>query len=304
MLKSLFTLTLAVLTLTSTSAQEQQFAFKQLKTTVADSGGHYFVPVTADGKSGKFLVDSGASSNFVINKKWAEAIGKTLTPAKGNQKAVDGGQLYMVSFNQIALGKVRGLRGVTAPTASFGNRNALKIDGQAQQVDGLIGCKALRKFRASFNYATGALVFPPAEAPAKTYTNSLKAQGHHVINLAKTQQNDYPYVPVKVGEHKFLFLVDTGAATNFLTTDAAKLLKIQDTEKAATDNTIYQIPKPQLGFLQLPSLPFQIRDFEKGNFTFEGYTYGGIIGSRSLAKYKAILDFDSYTLVIPKNLEQ
>lgn len=102
---------------------------------------------------------------------------------------------------------------------------------------------------------------------------------------------------------KFLFLVDTGAAVNILTPEAAQLLKLKATGKADGLPSV-KVADPRLGHIQLPELKFTIRKSTAGSIQAKGYTYGGIIGSRTLVKLKATLDFDSYHLIIDKSIAE
>ncbi|GAA5496072.1 hypothetical protein Rhal01_02253 [Rubritalea halochordaticola] len=275
--------------------------YKAYKVTLTDSLGHFFAPLKIEGKDANFMFDSGAGAYFVASKDFAKSLNKGLEPVAAGQM-IDGARTqYGTKFTSLAFGEIKTLHQVQSFVTDLGEHGSLTLDGKKTPVDGLVGSPLMKHLRLSLDYANSTVLFAPKNAKKGTLAYNKKQRGDILIK-AHEGPGSRPYVPVTIDGKKFLFLVDSGAAVNILTPEARKHLGIRKVKRIGGMQTV-EVKNPQIGHLQLSSLPFVIQKMKAGVIKAEGFEFGGILGSRSLRQYKATLDFDSYHLIFDKSLK-
>jgi hypothetical protein len=155
----------------------------------------------------------------------------------------------------------------------------------------------------------GHLLVPPTDAPKGLYLRSMKSQGAVVLPMTK-KNYARPHLTVIIEGKSFLFLVDTGANTNLIEPAVAEELGLEKTGNSGPvvgkgDGVITSAWRTKAKDVMLgdgvrvPELGFTV--VKSGGFEDEGVPYGGILGVPVINALKAQLDFDTYSLIIPKN---
>ncbi len=290
----------AALTLAQLSPSSAQVAYQKFNVKLTDSLGHFFAPLTIEGKSANFMFDSGCGAYFVTSKDFANSLDKELAAAEAAQLIDGEKEQFSTKLKSLAFGKVKTVYEVQSFVVDFGPDGNLTVDQKKVPIDGLVGSPFMKHFRVAFDYADSSVLFPPKDAKKGTLAYNKKQAGDFPVTLMEGPGSK-PYVSITINGKKLLFLIDSGAAVNILTPDARKALKLRASGRSDGFPTV-NVKKPMVGNVQLPSLPFMVREVKTSKIKADGYRYGGILGSRSLRQYKATLDFDSYQLIFDKSI--
>ena len=286
------------------------FKFLPLKVTCTDTGNLFTVPVTVEGITANFLLDTGSARTIIYDVSVGKGLKKKLIPLKGSLSGVGGETTtYKAAIKNASVGSLLQLG--NQPEALFMKVDHIahmKIDGKPAHIKGLVGTPLLKKVRAVFDYGVPRILIPTEGTPKNTYKRSQVSKGAHVVPLT-AGSFDFPYVMVKIKGKDYAFLVDTGANSNVIEPSVAKELGLPLSEKKTTVSGTnkrggirYTIVKEPLlgGKIQLPQMKCYVMDTHGKLQPPKGLKAGGIIGTELLKIFKAQLDFDSYSLIIPK----
>lgn len=274
------------------------------------SGGFLLSKAKADDKDVHLLIDSGALLEFAMTKKWATDHGRELKKA-GNGAGITGSTemftTHLGVFDLSGALKVRDLDFHVIDLA-IGVRFPKQEDGTTPEIDGLIGCKFLRKSAAVIHYPDRQLLIPGPGIAPDAYLKQSQAAGDRVIPLTKST-NDAAFIPIKFGDKEFMFLIDNASSANVIVPEVAAEvgLKLNDSSTkmtgaaGSTQGIKIGIAQNVLigGVVKLPQLDFVAMPTPGSLEIPEGKRYGGILGNKFFSQLKARIDFGSYHLMLP-----
>lgn len=301
-------LTSALMLNASAQAKEKGTSFKVLPVIQTDNQMHYFLPTTVEDTEANFLLDTGCGYSMVVSLELAKSLQKELGKA-GTMGSITGdSKSYEVAFEQFKLGGTYPVEFTKTHVTDMSGFDGFKVNGKESNPQGLVGSLTLMALRGVLDPVAGHLLVPPTDAPKGLYLRSMKSQGAVVLDLTK-KQFARPHLTVTLAGKPFLFLVDTGATTNLIEPAIAKELGLEKTSKSGpvlgkgadiiTDVWRTKVKNVMLGdAVKVPELGFTV--LKSGGFKEEGIAYGGILGVPVINALKAQLDFDTYSLIIPR----
>lgn len=268
--------------------------------------------VLVDGEYVGFVVDSGYSLAVAMSKNLAEKQKKSVT-AQGDASGIGGKVESGVSeFKEIVIGQM-----VKMPAGPYRvldlSHLKMRIKGKEESASGLLGAPFLASMRAVFDYESASLWMPAKDAPAGVYKQQREVVGDHVFPLLKGKDS-FAFAKVKIQGKEYAFLIDTGASLNLMQPAVAEKLqlKAEDTSAGAVGGGKEQshqnmkrvkVMNPMIAEkIALESMGFYLMDTGHLLDAPEGMEFGGIIGTELLDFLKAKIDFDSYSLVLPKTV--
>jgi hypothetical protein len=159
----------------------------------------------ADGRSYRFLIDTGSSATLVSPDVAAALKLKDKNPAKPVRVRSANGvevELEPVTLRRLQLGAARFDR-VPALVHDFGELSA----HLGLPIDGLIGFPVFRDALLTLDYPRGRLVIAPypVSAPAAP------RQSDRVSTISFNNERNTPIIPVQMGNESFMVLIDSGS---------------------------------------------------------------------------------------------
>ncbi len=185
-----------------------------------DGGKAFTLKVTLGEKSGDFLLDTGASTSIIATEKIKELelIGEPVPPelltyaVAGDECPEMKANLHPLPVLKIDNVKVENLTGLEFTTT-------VMPDG----LSGVLGMDILSNFDVEINPQTQELrLLPPTEIPAKNINDIIPLKSKLGVMLAEVEIN---------GNGPFIFMLDTGAESIFISQKLAGQLKISAAER-------------------------------------------------------------------------
>ncbi|SHK19255.1 Aspartyl protease [Rubritalea squalenifaciens DSM 18772] len=312
MIKTLKYTSMAMLcALTTLCAQntEQAFTFRPIKVEATDNGGLFTATVKVEDTNARFLIDTGCAYTLAYDTDFLKSMGKELT-AQGRARGVGGdGKAFRAVIEKSTVGNVVEVgKQENARVLPVKHLEHLKTGGQPTEIRGLLGAPLMKKARGVFDYGNPRILVPTGNAPKGVYQMAMKQQGATVLPLMEGE-NSFPYIDLKIGDTTYAFLIDTGANAHVISTKLVEKLQLQTEDKdvavrgmtKAQGVKVVRVKDSVMGkHFQLSELKLHVIDTQSLMKGPGGMEIGGIIGTGLLKQLKAQLDFDSYTLIVPK----
>lgn len=288
---------------------EQEFRFRAIQVEPTDNAGLFTAAVKVEETNARFLIDTGCAYMMAYDTDFLKGMGKALTET-GKAIGVGGaGTTYSTTVDFASVGGVVELgKQENAKVLPVKHLDHLKTGGQDAMVSGLIGSSLLKQIRGVFDYGTPRIIVPPSDAPKGVYQLSMKQQGATILPLMEGPYN-FPYVTMNIEGADYAFLIDTGANAHVISPLLVEKLKleVEDQDIAvrgmqkAQGVKVVRLKDPVLAkHFKLTELKLHIIDAQKTLKMENGMEIGGIIGTSLLKQLKAQLDFDTYSLIVPK----
>lgn len=308
----LFVLFLGLISATVQAQQEpkgQGTAFKSLPVLRSDDQLRYLLPMTVESKETHFLIDAGCGYSTVVSLDLAKSLKKELGEPSEMTGIGGDSESYEVEFDQFKIGGSYAVKFKQTHVTDLARLRASNVDGKPVKPEGLVGSQTLMALRGVLDTAAGRILVPPSDSPKGIYLGSMKKKGAVIIPMSK-KKYAAPYINVTLKGKTYVFLIDTGATANLIEPEVAKELELEITGTSAPvvgkgAGVADQAPRVKATDLllgdavQVPELGFTV--LRSRGFKEEGQTYGGIIGVPVLNALKAQLDFDTYSLIVPRN---
>ncbi|WP_094678429.1 retropepsin-like aspartic protease [Hydrocoleum sp. CS-953] len=185
-----------------------------------DGGKAFTLKVTLGEKSGNFLLDTGASTTMISTEtiKKLELTGEPVPPelltyaVAGDECPEMKANLHRLPVLKIDNVKVENLTGLEFTTT-------VMPDG----LSGVLGMDILSNFDVEINPQTQELrLLPPSPIPAKNINDAIPLKSKLGVMLAEVEIN---------GKGPFIFMIDTGAESIFISQKLASQLKIYAAER-------------------------------------------------------------------------
>lgn len=279
-----------------------------------DAGGHFFTPVILDQFTGNFLVDSGAGMGIVASAAFAERLDKPADINTGEVTGVDGAMMsYTILCDRITLPKAYEATNPSVRVIDLSRIEMQAADGQRKVVDGLLGAMFLKSSRAVLDVAADRMLIPSADVALGTFQALCQSSGDLILPLTHSStQEAFPFVELQIHGQKFAFLIDTGSRVNTIEPAVALALQLKlqasDVSLAGANGLsdkkldFARIELVRFAGIVLPQLDFFVVATGSAPAAPQGTRFGGLIGSGLLTALHASLDFDSYSLIIPRSL--
>jgi len=159
-----------------------------------------------DGKSCRFLIDTGSSATLVspdLARRSAVKQKKNTPPAKVRVRSASGGEVELesVTLRRLALGDTT-FQGVPALVYDFTD-----FSGQlGVPIDGILGFPFFRETLLTMDYPGQRLVLAPAPVVAGAPKSAPRS-----TSLAFNNERNTPLIPVQMGAESFIVLIDSGS---------------------------------------------------------------------------------------------
>jgi predicted aspartyl protease len=283
-------------------------AFQVLPVVQTDDKMHYLLPTTVEGTETHFLLDTGCGYSTVVSLDLAKALNKELGKASEMTGIGGDSKSYEVNFEQFKLGGTYAVEFAKTHVTDMSEFRGFKVGGKELKPQGMVGSLTLMALRGVLDTAAGHILVPPRDAAEGIYLRSMKNKGAVILPMTK-KRYAAPYLTVTIEGKPLVFLIDTGATTNLIEPDVAEALGLEKTGKSGpvvgkgsgviTDAWRTKARDVMLGdAVKVPELGFTVVGSQ--GFKEEGLTYGGILGVPVLKALKAQLDFDTYSLIVPR----
>lgn len=287
--------------------------FEKVALTPSDASGHYFIPVSVEGKDTRLLLDSGAGTIAVLSTPFARSLGVPLKEI-GHGGAVGGAlKMHSVDLSAFKVGPFPRLKLGGLQVADL-SKASIVLDGVSIAPDGVLGAQFLEMSNAVFDARRNCLLIPPHGTPDDVYFKSLSSESVKLMPLLKGGMH-MPFIDVEIQGKIRSFLIDTGAGSNSLVPDFADELDLKilseggyiqgagdqkalDVKQALSDKVLLG------GELELGETEFLIHSIGAKVVLPADKKFGGIIGTKTLLALDASLDFGSYSLIVPARLIQ
>lgn len=288
----------------------QGYAFHPLNLRQTDEGSLFLAEAKVADATTWLLIDSGCAYSVAYDEDFVrDILGKELT-ASGKVGGAGGpGRRSTAAIGDTAIGIIQIGAKHDAPVVPVNHLEHLRVDGKEVKIGGLVGSKLLKSVRGVFDYGAGRILIPTGEMPAGIYKLGMEQRGAVVLPLHEGKFH-YPYAVLKIKGKDYAFLLDTGANGNvlepsvvaelgleaggetstvrgMLRTDGVKRVKIKDTVLA--------------GHFKLTELSFVVIGAQSSLKVSNDLSIGGILGTPLFKQIKAQIDFDSYSLIVPKS---
>ncbi len=160
----------------------------------------------ADGKTARFMIDTGSTANLVSSDLATRMGQRDRTRARRTVqvRSANGGEvsLEQVTLRRLQLGAARFER-VPALVYDFGDLSA----HLGVRIDGLIGFPLFHDTRLTLEYLQSRLVLTPHSIAA----SSLAGPAASDSPLSFNNEQGAPLVPVQMGNESFVVLIDSGS---------------------------------------------------------------------------------------------
>lgn len=160
-----------------------------------------------DGRSYRFLVDTGSSATLVssdLARRFALKPKKNATPARARVRSASGGEIELdqVTLRRVALGATTFER---VPALVYDLTDLSDQLGLA--IDGILGFPLFRDTLLTMDYPGQRLVI----APATTGLPAPRRPAPRAVTLAFNNERHTPLIPVQMGAESFIVLIDSGS---------------------------------------------------------------------------------------------
>jgi hypothetical protein len=244
---------------------------------------------------------------MLVGSHFATRLGKE-TQQAGEVHGVGGAHtLQQADFHDIKVGGIIRMEGQKLGVIEMSDKVDLKVDGVKIRADGLIGSKFFKSSRVTVDFRNQRLLAPAGDTPAAAFAGSRKQAGDYVLRLAEGK-SAYPFATVRIQNHDYAFLIDTGAAINSIEPDLVKdlALKSEATGVGVTGgggsrrnlDRVVLSDSIVAGAL-IRKLECYVMNEKAAATTPPGTRFGGTLGAGFLRDHHAILDFDAYALILP-----
>jgi len=160
-----------------------------------------------DGKTYRFLIDTGSSATLVstdLARRFAFKPKKNAGAARVRVRSANGGELELepVTLRRVALGETS-FEGVPALVFDFTDLS----DQLGLRIDGIIGFPLFRDTLLTLDYPGRRLVLAPATSGPAVPPKSAP----RIATLAFNHEHATPLIPVQMGTESFIVLIDSGS---------------------------------------------------------------------------------------------
>ncbi len=160
----------------------------------------------ADGKSHRFLIDTGSTISYVspdLARRFGLKKKKGAAPAKVHVRSASGGEsdLESITLRQLTLGDIS-FRNVPALVFDFTDLS----DQLGLPIDGIIGFPVFRDKLLTMDYPGGRLIIAPQPAPEPPAKPSARTS-----TIAFNNDQSTPLIPIQMGNESFIVLIDSGS---------------------------------------------------------------------------------------------
>lgn len=236
---------------------------------------HTSTPVTIEGRTFRFIVDTG-SPRSMVTVQTADALKLTRTPLPGtNSVKMFGGDeaKETAQIRQPVIG------GVRMPDGVFSVMRTLRFNFGGEQFDGLIGADILSRYDADFDFANGSLtLYEPHPCDGREIRTAMRDKPYE--KLPFTGEMGRIIVPLKLDGKEMIAILDTGASDSSLGSKIAmaKLALSPQSpgmQREGPDNDpdpvyAYTFKKMTLGSVTLNNTRFRFIPFSKARWFFAG----------------------------------
>jgi len=278
----------------------------------ADESGILIADVSLDGQQGRFLIDSGAGYGMLVGSHFATRLGKE-TQQSGEVHGVGGAHTMLrADFHDIKVGGIIRMEGQKLGVIEMSDKVDLKVGGVKIRADGLIGSKFFKSSRAVVDFRNLRLLAPAGDAPVGAFAGSRKQAGDYVLRLSEGK-SAYPFATVRIRDHDYTFLIDTGAAINSIEPALVKELglKTESTGVGVTGgggsrNNLDRVVLSDsiVAGARIRRLECYVMEEKVAAAAPPGTRFGGTLGAGFLRDHYAMLDFDAYALILTSGQER
>lgn len=319
MLKSIFpltkismlkkTLTLPALVAAMALSSHAELEFEKIPLTITDASGHFFAPLTVEGKETKFLVDSGAGTVAILSTSFAQSLELPLKDIEGGSALGGAIQMHTTDVSAFKVGAFPRLK-LSGLQVTDLSKATVVINGESIPPEGLIGVQFLQMSRAVFDPSAKVLMIPPHGTAEKAYLETIAPESSLILPLLKGGMS-MPFIDVEVQGKVLTFLIDTGAGGNSLLPEFADELGLEVLSEGGSlggagekkvHNVKYVVSQKTIlgGRVDLGKTYFLVHSIGAKVVLPADKTFAGIIGTKTLGSLRSFLDFGSYSLIIPK----
>ncbi len=257
--------------------------------------GHFILEAAVNGKSGRFVFDTGATGSVVgLSKLEHFGINKT-------EGVFDG----VVSGDEES-GKIETFP-IIIESLAVGNHNlTLKniysnsVSNLGPEIDGVIGYDVITELHGLIDVKNNKLLVPSSDDDIRVYIESTGSQ-YTLVPLVQSDMG-FTLVKAKIEQHDVVLLLDSGASqvvldTNAVTDELGFELKNHPSAKTiAHDGTETPMKAVQNKVLRIGNTEiksdFLIADFGalKQALGTQHGTFIGVLGNKELASINSIID--------------
>lgn len=256
-------------------------------------GGMIFIEATVNGKSGNFILDTGAPG-IILNDVPTKTSDEIMASGIGGQLNIGEVNIHRFEWGIINLTKIQGYTlDISHLEKSFG-----------KDIAGLIGFDVLKDFELLFDYQNQVIqILNPKKNELHKHHKPLK-------KIAFQKQGHLPVIQVKIGKKAYHFGLDSGAEVNLL--DAKILDKIDKNvianlqqesivglENAPKTVQTATIKKTTLKSIEFPAMKYLFVDFSEVNQNND-LKIDGLLGFTFLKKSKISINYKKQILYIWK----
>ncbi len=253
------------------------------------AGGLIMVQARLNGRSGNYILDTGASHLFInqelVKEKTVQAYGA------GDQVSVQSGLVTRFEIGPVTFSD--------QPIYKMDMRHLEAIKGC--RIDGIIGTKLLKNFTLFVDYKNGKVRLTPADQFSKN--TNLTALRTHPFKM----QAHFPMLSVSVNEVEYEFALDTGAEANIFSGALEKAItshtqqlqagKVHTIAESTLSVRNFTLTEMECLGLNYPELGFMFSDLKALNQAY-GVQLDGILGYPFLRRHPFTIDFVEERLVI------
>jgi len=194
-----------------------------------EPSGHAMVPVRANRKVMRFLLDTGVTQS-VLDTAAAKYLDVAVSAGSTNVSSLVGNvKARTATVAEMEVGGL-GIRDVSVHVFDLNRPRAL-ADTRNKPVDGLLGADLLGRLRAIVDYRNQALFMreDSAAADAATLHAFLENHRYEYVDL-KVWRSGHLELPVRVNGEALSFVLDTGASRSVLDAGVVARLSLPATE--------------------------------------------------------------------------
>lgn len=236
---------------------------------------HTSTPVTINGRTFRFIVDTGSPGSMVtVQTADTLKLKRTTLSDKNTVKMFGGDEAKETAhIHQPAIG------GVHMPDGDFSVMRTLRLNFGGEQFDGLIGADILSRYDADFDFANGSLtLYEPHPCDGREIRTAMKSQPYE--KQAFTGEMGRIIVPITLDGKEMIAILDTGASDSSLGSKIgmAKLALSPQSpgmQREGPDSDpdpvyAYTFKKMTLGGVTLSDTRFRFIPFSKAHWFFAG----------------------------------
>ncbi|BDS06291.1 hypothetical protein NT6N_13310 [Oceaniferula spumae] len=291
-------------------AAKQSMKMMALPIEKVDAGTHWFIKAQVDGETVDLLVDSGSSYTAIYSKALADKLGKKLESSNGVSGVAGKVKSWKTTFDKVRVGGGLNLKKTPSQVLDLSHLEGFKVNGQPRVVSGLIGAPLLSAARAVFDPENNRILVPTSETKPGEYLKLAKARKDIVVPLAKGGDS-LPFIKVDIKGETLGFVFDTAAGDSTMQPELVEHFKLKTQALGggvrgagtggSTELSWTMVEKPLIGKkLQVSKHAFVIVDSHAKSVVPDGMKLGGVLSVRRLKSFKGLIDFDSYSYIIPR----